>query len=40
MRFASADDYRVTFFPPYALIVFSIMGILPATILYFFLRLM
>jgi hypothetical protein len=36
MRFASADDYRVTFFPPYALIVFSIMGILPATILYYF----
>ena len=35
MRFATADDYRVTFFPPYALIVFSIMGILPSTILYF-----
>lgn len=30
MRFASSNDYRVTFFPPYALIVFSIMGILPA----------
>ena len=35
MRFASANDYRVTFFPPYALIVFSIIGILPACILYF-----
>ena len=34
MRFASSSDYRVTFFPPYALIIFSIMGIFPGLILY------
>ncbi len=34
MRFASSNDYRVTFFPPYALIIFSIMGILPGLALY------
>ncbi len=33
MRFASSSDYRVTFFPPYALIVFSIMGIFPGLVL-------
>ena len=35
MRFASSNDYRVTFFPPYALIIFSIMGIFPGLVLYF-----
>ena len=27
MRFAGAHDWRVTFFPPYALIVFTLMSI-------------
>ena len=36
MRFASSNDYRVTFFPPYALIIFSIMGIIPGFALYYF----
>ena len=35
MRFASSKDYRVTFFPPYALIIFSIMGLFPGLFLYF-----
>ena len=30
MRFASAGDWRVTFFPPYALVVFTIMSLPPA----------
>ena len=30
MRFASTGDWRVTFFPPYALVVFTIMSIPPA----------
>jgi Fatty acid hydroxylase len=27
MRFASSDDWRVTFFPPYSLVVFTLMSI-------------
>jgi len=33
MRFASQRDWRVTFFPPYALIVFILMSIPPALVL-------
>jgi hypothetical protein len=32
MRFADHHDWRVTFFPPYALVVFTIMSIPPAII--------
>lgn len=32
MRFAHSHDWRVTFFPPYALIVFSVASIPPALI--------
>ncbi|WP_426434815.1 fatty acid hydroxylase family protein [Bradyrhizobium genosp. P] len=31
MRFADHHDWRVTFFPPYALVVFTLMSIPPAT---------
>ena len=30
MRFADHYDWRVTFFPPYALVVFTFMSIPPA----------
>lgn len=33
MRFAGAHDWRVTFFPPYALIVFILISVPPALIL-------
>lgn len=33
MRFAGAHDWRVTFFPPYALVVFTLMSIPAALIL-------
>jgi len=33
VRFAGAHDWRVTFFPPYALIVFILMTIVPAMII-------
>jgi hypothetical protein len=33
MRFADHHDWRVTFFPPYALVVFTFMSIPPAIIL-------
>ena len=32
MRFASPGDWRVTFFPPYALVVFTIMSVPPALV--------
>lgn len=32
MRFADHHDWRVTFFPPYALVVFTLISILPAII--------
>ena len=32
MRFASPGDWRVTFFPPYALVVFTIMSVPPAAV--------
>jgi hypothetical protein len=32
MRFADHQDWRVTFFPPYALVVFTLMSIPPAII--------
>ena len=32
MRFASTGDWRVTFFPPYALVVFTIMSVPPASV--------
>lgn len=35
MRFADSTDWRVTFFPPYALIVFILMSVPPALILGF-----
>ena len=35
MRFADHFDWRVTFFPPYALVVFTFMSIPPAIILGF-----
>jgi len=33
MRFADARDWRVTFFPPYAMVVFILMSIPPALVL-------
>jgi len=33
MRFADQKDWRVTFFPPYALVVFILMSVLPALII-------
>lgn len=33
MRFAGPHDWRVTFFPPYSLVVFTLMSILPAIVL-------
>ena len=33
MRFAGPHDWRVTFFPPYALIVFILMSMVPALVL-------
>ena len=33
MRFANSDDWRVTFFPPYSLVVFTLMSIPGALIL-------
>jgi hypothetical protein len=33
MRFADHLDWRVTFFPPYALVTFTMMSILPALVL-------
>ena len=32
MRFSSSGDWRVTFFPPYALVVFTIMSVPPASV--------
>ncbi len=32
MRFANPTDWRVTFFPPYALVVFILMSVIPALI--------
>lgn len=32
MRFADQQDWRVTFFPPYALVVFTLMSIPPAIV--------
>ena len=33
MRFADHHDWRVTFFPPYALVTFTMMSIVPAMVL-------
>lgn len=33
MRFADHHDWRVTFFPPYALVTFTMMSIPPALVL-------
>ena len=33
MRFADHHDWRVTFFPPYALVTFTMMSIIPALVL-------
>ena len=33
MRFANHNDWRVTFFPPYALVTFTLMSIVPALLL-------
>jgi hypothetical protein len=33
MRFAGPHDWRVTLFPPYSLVVFTLMSILPAMVL-------
>lgn len=35
MRFRDQRDWRVTVFPPYALVVFTLMSILPAAVLHY-----
>jgi len=35
MRFRDQRDWRVTVFPPYALVVFTLMSIAPAAVLYY-----